>query len=229
MSQIRSLAFRESSVEPPPVSHSWNRLGLWLKQNLPEVIGDLNPGATNEEIATFEEHVGQSLPPDVRESYLIHNGQVGNTAGVVFGLPIISLDDALRLWRHWEEGIRQEGTSLDKGCTSFPEGAIQLKYMNLGWIPLSEDGSGSHFGIDLDPGPHGTMGQVIDFGREEEDKCVLARRWGHFLADVADELERGNFLIEKHASGSEFTLMFPSVRHFLEARREWSKAKLGIM
>ena len=46
-----------------------------------------------------------------------------------------------------------------------------------------------------DPGPSVVVGQVINFGRDQEQKFVLARSWAHFLEDVADELERGKFVI----------------------------------
>ena len=37
--------------------------------------------------------------------------------------------------------------------------------------------------------------RLINFGRDQEKKYVLARSWAHFLEDVADELNSGNFVI----------------------------------
>jgi cell wall assembly regulator SMI1 len=71
-----------------------------------------------------------------------------------------------------------------------------------GWIPLHWDGNRNYLGIDLDPGPRGVVGQVINFGGDEHSKYVLATSWGRFLEDFADELEAGNFAIGKYKYGA---------------------------
>ncbi len=65
--------------------------------------------------------------------------------------------------------------------TSTPEGAIKKKYYHIKWIPLISDYGGNYIGIDLDPDTNGTKGQVIIFGRDEEDMLVLANSWDEFL------------------------------------------------
>jgi cell wall assembly regulator SMI1 len=229
------LSFRRSAPgRPSAAKEAWKRLKAWFKGNLPEVLEDLNPGATSEEVKRFEQAVGHKLPAEVRLFYRTHNGQRcgWNVPGVVYGLPILSLQDCLTQWRSWEKGRRRSqgkgGPSLDDICASFPEGAVQVKYTSPSWIPLSYDGSGNHFGVDLAPGPKGSVGQVINFGRDEEHHCVLAPSWGQFLNDLADELERGNYRIEERADGYKaFNLLDPHVGHFLQAGLPWSRAKLG--
>lgn len=58
--------------------------------------------------------------------------------------------------------------------TSTPEGAIKKMYFNPKWIPVFSDHGGNYIGIDLDPDTNGTKGQVIIFGRDEEDMFVLS-------------------------------------------------------
>lgn len=65
--------------------------------------------------------------------------------------------------------------------TSTPEGAIKKKYFHIKWIPLISDFGGNYIGIDLDPDSNGVKGQVIIFGRDEEDMIVLANSWEEFL------------------------------------------------
>lgn len=62
----------------------------------------------------------------------------------------------------------------DTPFTSFPEGAIKKKYFNPNWIPILFDNLGNYIGIDLDPDVNGTVGQVINFGRDEEEMFVIA-------------------------------------------------------
>ena len=65
--------------------------------------------------------------------------------------------------------------------TSKPERAIKKKYFHIKWIPLISDFGGNYIGIDLDPDINGVKGQVIIFGRDEEDMIVLANSWNEFL------------------------------------------------
>ena len=50
--------------------------------------------------------------------------------------------------------------------------------------------------MDLCPGPRGTWGQVILFGRDCDTKYVVARSWASFLAAVADDFESGEARFE---------------------------------
>ena len=68
---------------------------------------------------------------------------------------------------------------------------IRQVYWCNGWIPLAHDGGGNHVGIDLDPPKGGARGQVINFGRNERIKFVLAPTWDAFLAQLAGDLEVG--------------------------------------
>ncbi|MBX9852559.1 MAG: SMI1/KNR4 family protein [Cytophagaceae bacterium] len=65
--------------------------------------------------------------------------------------------------------------------TSYPDGAIKKKYFHIKWIPIISDYSGNYIGIDLDPDEKGIKGQVIVFGRDEEDMFVIANSWNEFL------------------------------------------------
>ena len=53
----------------------WTRIENWLTDNAPEILENLNSGATEEEIKRTEEFLGVSFPEDVKDSYRIHNGQ----------------------------------------------------------------------------------------------------------------------------------------------------------
>ncbi|TNH02471.1 hypothetical protein FHQ26_04945 [Testudinibacter sp. TR-2022] len=68
--------------------------------------------------------------------------------------------------------------------TSTPKNAIQKKYFHYKWLPIFSDGGGNYLGIDLDPDTKGKKGQVINFGRDEEDMFVLAQS----LDDLFDKI-----------------------------------------
>lgn len=62
-------------------------------------------------------------------------------------------------------------------------------YTNPKWIPLTHDGGGNHIGLDFDPGALGTPGQVIRFGRDEDDKVLLAPSFSVFLDQLVTALQ----------------------------------------
>jgi cell wall assembly regulator SMI1 len=81
--------------------------------------------------------------------------------------------------------------SIARFANSRPPDTIQKVYAHPAWIPLAKDFSGNNIAVDLCPGPRGTWGQVILFGRDCETKYVVARSWASFLAAVADDFEGG--------------------------------------
>jgi cell wall assembly regulator SMI1 len=66
------------------------------------------------------------------------------------------------------------------------------------------------------------VGQVINFGRDEEAKFVLGQTVDDFIDRIATELEAGNFVIDEEDDG--FNTKNPPTRHFLDSAREWFSA-----
>ncbi|KAJ1329337.1 SMI1/KNR4 family protein [Microdochium nivale] len=79
---------------------------------------------------------------------------------------------------------------------SVPMGAVQRAYAHSAWIPLVRDWGGNNLAVDLAPGPTGTWGQVIMFGRDYDTKYVVAPSWASFLAVVADDLNSAKWYID---------------------------------
>ncbi|KAH7033139.1 uncharacterized protein B0I36DRAFT_348236 [Microdochium trichocladiopsis] len=80
---------------------------------------------------------------------------------------------------------------------SVPMGAVQRAYAHPAWIPLVRDWGGNNLAVDLAPGPTGTWGQVILFGRDYDTKYVVAPSWAAFLAVVADDLNSAKWYIDE--------------------------------
>ncbi|KAK4460848.1 hypothetical protein QBC42DRAFT_271468 [Cladorrhinum samala] len=80
---------------------------------------------------------------------------------------------------------------------SVPPNCIQTVYSHPAWIPLVRDWGGNNLAVDLAPGPKGTWGQVIIFGRDYDTKYVVARSWAALLATVADDLGSGRWFIDE--------------------------------
>jgi cell wall assembly regulator SMI1 len=148
---------------------------------------------------------GFTLPPAVRESYLIVDGQEAESAagcseGLFFGLTLLPLEDVLEEWRFWRDVDEDPTTGanprLRNLMKSVPPGWVRKEYSQRGWIPLIADKAGNYIGVDLNPGEVGSVGQVIVFGREFDTKVVMWKGdglagWAKWLASFVEELDSG--------------------------------------
>ncbi|WP_406697849.1 SMI1/KNR4 family protein [Singulisphaera sp. Ch08] len=239
---------------PAPVAESWHRIEAWMSRHCPEVIAALLPGASETEIAEFEAVIGQKLPADVRESYRIHDGlgpipmeyyeRFEDDEDINASSPEFIHSLFYEMGLHSICGRRGREAILsnwaDRGgseliyheyseCEVFPADAIQIRDDCRGWIPLFCS-DGNCFGVDLAPGPTGVVGQVINFGNDENEfKFVLATSWAQFLEDYADELEAGNFVITGEPSDYDRELLMKRPREspICGNWRHWAEAKLS--
>ena len=229
------MLIKRSTPRPAaPVVTSWQRIEHWCQIHAPEVIETLRPGATEQQISAFETTNRVQLPDDVRQSYLIHDGQRDKPyPGAIIGAPYDPLD-CVGYGIHFNRETCEKCESMDADfefdacCTSYPLDAIQRRCFSPSLIALCNWDSVC-IGIDLDPGPNGVWGQVIDFGRElDEWRFVLALSWAHFLEDIADEMEAGNLAITRDSVGlvASFGRTNHSDQSILNFCDEWSKAKL---
>ncbi|BFU42021.1 SMI1/KNR4 family protein [Krasilnikovia sp. MM14-A1004] len=162
-----------------------------VRELSPETAGLLNPPADEAAIADLENLVGHRLPESLKAGWRLHDGQ-REGAGVMLGLWWLPVAGVAREWSMWAE-LRAEQDddffrSLDVEQRSSPRLAIRRRYTVPGWIPLfCWPYESDCFGLDLDPGPEGRPGQVINFGRDQERKFVAAPDFDGLLAWLAAE------------------------------------------
>ena len=191
----------------------WLALESWLSRHLPEVLADLNDGCSEKELSELERRLDCKLPEDFKAFYRRHNGQKGETTGLFLGLEFISTANLYSEWATWRDlTLEDEEIATAIESESFPQDAIKTLYINLKWIPIARDWTGNHLGIDLDPGPTGTVGQVINFGADEERKFVLAASLTDFIAWMLDQYQSGNYQANKRS----LALQEPPNQHFLD-------------
>jgi cell wall assembly regulator SMI1 len=157
---------------------------------------------------------------DVRQSLYVHDGQDrgGKPTGILFGVTLLDCEEIVEEWQLWKtvaqayihetsplpvsNNNNTKRTSRLFGTTSRfqnsrPPDTIQKVYAHPSWIPLAKDFSGNNIAVDLSPGPLGTWGQIILFGRDCDTKYVVARSWASFLAAVADDFDAGEARFEE--------------------------------
>ncbi len=135
-------------------------------------------------------------------------------------MPFLSIKDAMDEWTIWN-GIEEEGfASLDTAIISLPSEAIKEKYANRYYVPISKDFGGNNVGIDLDPDTLGTLGQVINFGRDEEMRYVIATSITEFLKFMLTHIQSGNFVIVEEDSVKSWRLKHPENSHFFDTLKD---------
>ncbi|KAI1853714.1 hypothetical protein JX265_003953 [Neoarthrinium moseri] len=242
--EIPMQSFADGLPPAPPVGHSWQRIDNWADENYPELYDQLCEGATSNDMNELEHQLDCSLPQDVRDSLMVHDGQErgGTPTGIIFGSMLLDCEEIVQERDQWLK-VNQEflldtnvakpavpskafggggsnhasssrsGPGSDAGSTgstwrqelmakqdSVPQGAIQRVYAHPGWIPLVRDWGGNNLAVDLAPGPAGTWGQIILFGRDYDTKYVVAKSWAHFIALVADDLNSGRWFIDEDSN-----------------------------
>ena len=221
-----SMCHYRCMIRPNTVT-LWETIKTWYAEHLPEVLGSLNPGVSESALAELEDElgreVGQRLPQSLRDIYLQNNGQQsGATGGMFFGLEFLSLEGVVTNWRDWKN-IAGDSLydNLSENSVSHPPEAIRAAYANAGWIPFAYDWSSNHIGIDLSPGPVGQVGQIINFGSDEDNKFVIAPSFETFLVWHLEQLRKGNFRIVTETSdgteGRYINLGSPYNTHLLDA------------
>ncbi|MDY3557117.1 SMI1/KNR4 family protein [Gemmata sp. JC717] len=172
------------------VRSAWKRIERWCRTNDPQRLRELNPGASKKDLRALEAATERQLPDDLRTSLSIHNGQPLRCRSDFFigGLRLYTCEDIAREWSGWRCSLYANRQTDDLSHRFFPDNAIQHHYFNDGWLPLAKE-NGNSIAVDLAPGPTGTVGQIIDFGRDIYNPGVIGASWGEFLYSYADLLD----------------------------------------
>lgn len=95
---------------------------------------------------------------------------------------------------------------------SIPPGTIHDSFAHPMWIPIITDEVGNCIGIDLCPPTNGEgkWGQVILFGREFDNKYLIADNFGDFLLIFANDLEMGNWDFRSNQTNNNEDLLIGS-------------------
>ena len=178
------------------IENFWQLYTNWLHEKLPNYFEALHEGASIESIEKIEKELEIKFPEELKTLYRLNDGDqsidLGLVQGVFLGFRFLSLTELKRHWEEWEEFYGYGNFTSKYDGSSFPEKAIRVKYADANWIPVFTDGGANFIGIDLNPDKNGARGQIINFGRDEDDKIVIAPNLTAFLELIAKEIESGN-------------------------------------
>jgi cell wall assembly regulator SMI1 len=168
--------------------NAWQEFRKTVEEKYPRMVGVLASGTQRERIDELAAKVGVSFPDSFFDIYQDADGAADDLRPFFFGMELLSLEEiGHAMEREFEliENLKGEGDM----CSSFPENHINCEYANAKWVPLFHGGGGSYIGLDFDPADEGQAGQIINFGIDEEDKCVLSPTLEDFLRLCANKLD----------------------------------------
>jgi cell wall assembly regulator SMI1 len=170
----------------------WQNIEDWLKINATEVYEDLIPGATDQEIAQAEEIMQIKFPDIVLQSLKIHNGQVSSPYLIGGDWNLLNLEYMVNRWKFLKElfdagDFDLDGTEMDAP----PE--IRKEWWNPKWVPISSNGSGDYYCIDLNPTEQGNLGQIISYWHVDTRRELIAKDFKEWLDTFAKDLDKGKY------------------------------------
>lgn len=167
------------------IKELWNKYEEWCNKNYKTNLQLFNKPVSNEKLDKLTSIVG-CLNDDFKSLYSLHDGAASGQ-GMFFGFTFLSVDEII------EEINYMIPDNLYRG-TSNPERTIKVSYYEKGWLPIAADGSGNFIGVDYVPDINGIKGQIINFGRDEHNKYVLAKNLGEFLQLLINNINNKNII-----------------------------------
>ena len=184
-------------------------LEKWFTARLPQTAASLNPAATQQALDELSAVTGLQLPEGLVSLYRWHDGQARAGAnGLFYGLRFLSLAEMRQQWAAASPPASDAGEIIKAGPA------------RRGWLPFASDAHGHCLAVDLDPGPNGWYGQVINCGAAAEPQFVLAVDILQFMQWLQEQLEDGNFKVFTHPDGGHvFGILQPPAANFIAAAR----------
>ena len=164
----------------------------WLARHAPELHSRLPAGVSASALAALEAAVGRSLPRALHVLYRCHEDWhfafgslfMGLSSGhfnlMTFAVPSMQASPDEPHFDYREAGV-----------VCLPPDAVNTEFVAVRRLPLITDGGGNFIGLDYLPGPAGTDGQVIAWGRDDQAWVVLADSLDGFLREVRDRMHHG--------------------------------------
>lgn len=158
-----------------------------------------------EYINDIEKKLGFELTNELKEWFSMIGEAKYGVDGFLMGIEPFSIDEMYEEWKSWREFDGDEELNNPRYYSSWPARKIKCRYTNPKWIPLGHTYDSNYIGVDLDPDMEGKVGQIIDFGRDQNEKTVLADSITEYLQKMImhqDEMcileeDNGDYYINK--------------------------------
>jgi cell wall assembly regulator SMI1 len=211
---VRRIFYPLAPPMPPIVSKSTAQILSELEANIkakaPQVLEQMKPGLSDEEIIRLEGQAGIRLPDEIRTLYRWRDGCRSKdplTAGPIPGYRFVPLSEALGLQMVLSNQVSQ-ATAAQRAAFGLFAGHRRS------WISLFDDGSGD--GYFFDPKRQPQEGAVF-YSFAEDGSYVFFPSLGNLLAGAVKCYDVGAFWWTNSPAGSHLE------EDFNQSRRIWDE------
>ena len=175
------------------MNKQFDKFKQWLSINYSNGLLDLNPPASDDEIEELTKTIGLELPKDFLSVLKIHNGQKGEAAWLFDSQEFLSTHRIIEEFNTWKNLLNTEL----QGKVSTPDEGVKNDWWNINWIPITSDGCGDHYCLDLSPTSSGRKGQVITLWYELAEREIVASSFTQWFEDYLEQLYSGELFYSK--------------------------------
>ena len=169
------------------MNKQFDKFKQWLSINYSDGLLDLNPPASDDEIKELTKTIGVELPKDFLSVLKIHNGQKGEAAWLFDSQEFLSTHRIIEEFNTWKNLLNTEL----QGKVSTPDDGVKNDWWNINWIPITSDGCGDHYCLDLSPTSSGKKGQIITLWYELAEREIVASSFTQWFEDYLEQLYSG--------------------------------------
>lgn len=171
----------------------WGEYLAWLTETFPRIAVNLEPPnpAAAQALDELENILGVPMPDSMVTLYRLTGGEPSFRGpelggGVLFGLTIMPITDVVdyhrRPWNWRPDGVEHDLQDEDFLPTVLEPTRLRPVTLHRRWVPFADAAGGNFVALDLAPGPAGTVGQIINIGRNQDVRFVLADNIAEFIA-----------------------------------------------
>ncbi len=149
--------------------------------------GDYGRPLVPSEVRRFETELGGPFPPEQAELFGLVSG-----GPFLDGYRLLDPEGVIREKQMWDEVGEDWDEEDEEDIVAYPPDQVARKYWQIGWVPfLQEEGTGHGFAIDTAPLPNGRMGQIVNYGPDDDGRYLCAPSLEAFLGIIATEITAG--------------------------------------
>lgn len=181
------------------IKEIWKEIEQKLSQIAQPVFDDLNKGAEQQDFDKLQNSIKKDLPSDFVELYQIHNGQMlENGGGLINGEQLLPIEIIIEELNIWQE-LLNSNTFAD--MQSKADEQIINVWWSQYWIPITSDGAGNHYCLDLDPSDKGTYGQIIRVWHDSPHRAFVSESLTSWLNNFLNEINERLYHYNQDAFG----------------------------